>query len=224
MTVQEEKDFIENAFQTLKDRGWFSQTGLVPAGVTDGELAAFEEEYQMKIPSLYRAFLKSYQINFQLWGISNGSDQYTCPRPLTLITGMKELREAMEEFRRSAQTYFSYSAGPEQFGKYLPIGNWDSDWLLWDLSKPEDRVVVDDPDFGASWLLTAFAHDVPWDEDYWQEGGDPAAPDFKTLLDWFFYGTLIPEFEEENQLKVTYERLNNYGFLWHWYEDHWKET
>ena len=195
----------------------------MPTEVTDEGIAAFEEEYQVKIPSLYKAFLKSYQINFSFWGVSYGPDMYTCPRPLSLDTGIKELKDSMDEFRRCAQDYFSYSAGPEQYGKYLPIGYWDSDWLLWDLSKPEDQAIVEDPGFGASWILTSFAHDEQWDEDYWKEGGCPAAPDFKTLLEWFFYGTLIPEFEEENHLKVTYERLNNYGFLWHWNEDRWKE-
>lgn len=223
MTPQEEKAFVEQAFQKLKERGWFSKTGLVPTGVTDGDITAFEEEFQLKIPSLYRAFLQSYEIGFHFWGVCNEPDLYTCPHPLTLNTGMNELREAMEEFRRSAQTYFSYSAGLEEYGKYLPIGNWDSDWLLWDLSKPEDRVIVNDLDFGSSWLLTSFAHDEQWNENYWKEGGCPAAPDFKTLLEWFFCGTLIPEFEEENCVKVTYERLNNYDFLWHWYEDRWKE-
>ena len=223
MTVQEEKVFVEQAFQKLKERGWFSKTGLVPTGVTNEEIAAFEEEYQLKIPSLYREFLQSYEIGFHFWGISNGPDSYACPQPLTLCTGIKALRSDMEEFRRSARACFPHSAGPEEFGKYLPIGMWDSDWLLWDLSKPADRVVVDDPDFGASWLLVSFAHDEQWDEAYWKKGGDPAAPDFKTLLEWFFCGTLIPEFEEENCVKVTYERLNNYDFLWHWYEDRWKE-
>lgn len=223
MTTQEEKEFVEQAFQKLKERGWFSKTGLVSTEVTDQEIDAFEEEFQIKIPSLYRAFLKSYQMDFHFWGISNGPDMYTCPRPLTLNTGIKELRDAMVEFRRAAREYFPYSAGPEQYGKYLPIGNWDSDWLLWDLSKPADQVVVDDPNFGASWLLVSFAHDEEWDEDYWREGSCPAAPDFKTLLEWFFCGTLIPEFEEENCVKVTYERLNHYDFLWHWYEDRWRE-
>lgn len=127
MTHLEEKALVEQAFQALKDRGWFSKTGLVPTGVTDGEIAAFEQ------------------------------------------------------------------------------------------------VIVDDPSFGASWLLTSFAHDEAWDEDYWREGGCPVAPDFRTLLEWFFFGSLIPEFEAENHVKVTYQRLNNYEFLWHWYEDRWKE-
>lgn len=223
MMPQEEKEFVEQAFQALKNRGWFSGTGLVPAQVTDEEIAAFEKDYQIKIPSLYKAFLQSYQINFHFWGIANGPDLYTSPSPLTLNTGIEELRDSMEEFRRSAREYFSYSASPEQYGKYLPIGNWDSDWLLWDLSKPEDRVIVDDPNYGTSWILVSFAHDEQWDEAYWREGSCPAAPDFKTLLEWFFYGTLIPEFEEENHLKVTYERLNSHEFLWHWYEDRWKE-
>ena len=44
MTQQEAKNYVEGAFQALKDRGWFLKTGLVPTGVTDREIAEFEAE------------------------------------------------------------------------------------------------------------------------------------------------------------------------------------
>ena len=50
MTQQEAKNYIEGAFQALKDRGWFLKTGLVPTGVTDREIAEFEAESELKLP------------------------------------------------------------------------------------------------------------------------------------------------------------------------------
>ena len=58
MTQQEAKNYIEGAFQALKDRGWFLKTGLVPTGVTDREIAEFEAESELKLPTLLKAFLK----------------------------------------------------------------------------------------------------------------------------------------------------------------------
>ena len=224
MNAQQEKEFVEQAFQALKKRGWFAKTGLVSTGVTDQEIAAFEEKYQIKLPSLYKAFLKSYEMDYSfhdsLWGITDELSPW--PISLNIMTDSK-LDNEMKEFRSCAKGYFpdSYKATPEQYGNYLPIGRWDSDWLLWDLSKPMDQVDEED---NRTWTLVSFAHDEEWDEKYWAEGGFAQFPDFKTLLEWYFFGSLIPEFEAETGIKVTYERLTSYEFLWHWFEDpdRWK--
>lgn len=218
MTQQEAKNYIEGAFQALKDRGWFLKTGLVPTGVTDREIAEFEAESELKLPTLLKAFLKSYRMDFDLWGIIHEVDFDTRPWPISLNTSVKELRINWAVFREIAA---DYGAAPEQYGHFLPIGMWDSEFLVWDLSRREDQ--VDAEDWGESWALRSFPHDEAWDKEFWEEGGEPCAPNFKDLLDWYFYGTLIPEFEEDYQVRVTYERLNSYDFLWHYFEDRWKE-
>ena len=229
MNIQQERDFIEQAFQTLKKRSWLSNPELEPTGVTDSEIAAFERKYQIKLPSLYKAFLQSYTMDDacfdDFWCIANVSDELR-PWPITLhsmsptVDG-DSLSSLMNQFRNCAKNLFSYSAGAEQYGKYLPIGNWDSDWLLWDLSKPSEQVDEEDE---RTWTIVVFAHDAEWDQNYWVEGGFPCAPDFKTLLEWCFCGSLEAEFEEDNETKVTYERLHSWDFRDHWYEDRWKEN
>ena len=74
MTDQEARDYVEGAFQALKSRGWFQKTGLVPTGVTDREIADFEAETGRKVPALLKAFLKSYRMDFELWGIIHEID------------------------------------------------------------------------------------------------------------------------------------------------------
>ena len=218
MTQQEAKNYVEGAFQALKDRGWFQKTGLVPTGVIDREIAEFEAESELKLPTLLKAFLKSYRMDFDLWGIIHEVDFDTRPWPISLNNSVKELRINWAGFREIAA---DYGAAPEQYGHFLPIGMWESDFLVWDLSRSENQ--VDAEDWGESWVLRSFPHDEAWDKEFWEEGGEPCAPNFKDLLDWYFYGTLIPEFEEDYQVRVTYERLNSYDFLWHYFEDRWKE-
>ena len=158
------------------------------------------------------------------WCIANVGDELR-PWPITLfdmssIGDSDFLSRSINEFRKCATDIFSYSAGTEQYGKYLPVGNWDSDWLLWDLSKPLDQVDEEDE---RTWTLVTFAHDAEWDEKYWAEGGCPCIPDFRTLLEWYFCGSLETEFEEDNGVKVTQERMKNWDFRWYWYKDRWKE-
>ena len=62
MSSQEEKEFIEKAFQKLKERGWFPGQKLEPSAITEQETAAFEQQYQITLPSLYKTFLTSYRL------------------------------------------------------------------------------------------------------------------------------------------------------------------
>lgn len=45
MSPQEEKEFIEKAFQKLKERGWLPGQELEPSAITELETAAFEQQY-----------------------------------------------------------------------------------------------------------------------------------------------------------------------------------
>ena len=56
MSPQEEKEFIEKAFQKLKERGWLPGQELEPSAITELETAAFEQQYQVTLPSLYKTF------------------------------------------------------------------------------------------------------------------------------------------------------------------------
>ena len=112
MTQQEAKNYVVGAFQALKDRGWFQRTGLVPTGVTDREIAEFEAESELKLPTLLKAFLKSYRMDFDLWGIIHEVDFDTRPWPISLNTSVKELRINWAVFCEIAA---DYGAAPEQY-------------------------------------------------------------------------------------------------------------
>ena len=67
-----------------------------------------------------------------------------------------------------------------------------------------------DPQNMDTWSVVWFDHeDFEWEQSYLGEDGllhgQPAAPDFKTLLEWYFYGSLESEFEAATGVKPTYE-------------------
>ena len=58
------KAFVETAFQKLIQRGWILPEQLTQSPNTEQQIAAFEQKYNIKIPTIYRAFLLSYQYPF----------------------------------------------------------------------------------------------------------------------------------------------------------------
>lgn len=56
----EEKAFVKGAYQALIDRGVITEDMLMPSTVTDEMLDAFEQEYDVKLPSLLRVYLQTY--------------------------------------------------------------------------------------------------------------------------------------------------------------------
>ena len=99
------------------------------------------------------------------------------------------------------------------FQNLIPIGDWGAGWgpLCIDLSKPESEV---DKDNEETWSLVWFDHEeFDWDKIYLGKDGllhgREGAPDFKTLIAWYFCGALEEEYEQENDEKPTYEWYQN---------------
>ncbi len=221
-----EKEFVEKAFQRCLERGWMKE--LIPSAITEQEIADFEEKYQVKLPSLFKAYLTTYRLpesDFEICGIADHAGEIS---PLWLMlcgyANMKDLAEAVEGFRGDVDLYGDVTA--KNCGNIIPIGDWGAGWgpLYLDLAKPEELVDEEDE---STWALRWFDHEeFHWDEYYLGKDGllhgTPAAPDLKTLLEWYFCGSLEPEFEEEYQVKVSYERLNNEEFCDSYWDDKWK--
>lgn len=58
--IFDEKAFVKGAYQALIDRGIITENMLMPSTVTDELLDAFEQEYDVKLPSLLRVYLQTY--------------------------------------------------------------------------------------------------------------------------------------------------------------------
>ena len=214
MTYQESKEFIEQAVQNLRERGWISEGDLTPSSITEEEIKAFEKKHQITLPSLYRAFLTSYCFpdrDIELCSIAYHLDEIS---PLWLLLWNYRSMEELEERIEILQEIQDFCELPENSFQYLvPIGDWGAGWgpLCLDLSKPEEAVQEEKE---RTWSLVWFDHEeFDWDQQYLGEDGllhgEKALPNLKVLLELYFYGALEERFEREEGIKPTYE----------WYQD-----
>lgn len=212
MIRQEETEFVEQAFQKLRERGWLADQALERSAVTEKEIAAFEARHQVTLPSLYKAYLMSYRIPDGEYIMSITGDP--APNwtyrggPLWLDLRGAVTMEELENWMELLQVIREFCGLPEESFRYLiPIGDWGAGWgpLCLDLSREGNA----DPKNTDTWSVVWFDHeDFAWDKTYLRKDGllhgQPAAPDFKTLLEWYFYGSLEAEFEAATGVKPTY--------------------
>ncbi|MDE7272745.1 MAG: SMI1/KNR4 family protein [Lachnospiraceae bacterium] len=212
MIRQEDKDFITQAFQRLKERGWFPEQEFEHSSITEEEIAAFEQQHQVTLPSLYKAFLTSYRLPWteqnEICAIIRRWDELS---PLWLMLDSPETMTQVSEWMEILQEIRDFCELPDDcFRNLIPIGDWGAGWgpLCIDLSRPEDNVDIENRD---TWSLVWFDHeDFDWDEQYLDDSdgllhGQSAAPDLKTLIEWYFCGSVEKAYEEETSEKPTYK-------------------
>lgn len=142
MTEQQEAEFVEQAFEKLKERGWFADQELERSTVTEEEIAAFEAKHQVTLPSLYKAYLMSYRIPDREYIMSIAEDpnrdwEYS-GGPLWLDLRGAVMMEELENWMEIFQQIRDYCDLPEESFRYLiPIGDWGAGWgpLCLDLSR-----------------------------------------------------------------------------------------
>lgn len=226
MEQMDERDFIHMAFQKCMERGWLNK--LTPSVISPQDIMKLEQRYRLNFPLFYKEFLTTYQLPedmLQICGIAEHADE---PSPLWLIlhgtSSVEQLSQHIKFFREDAEEFRGGTA--IGCGYLIPIGDWGAGWgpLCIDTTKPDELVHEDDE---STWSLVWFDHEeFDWgNERLAQNGllhGSPAAPNLKTLLAWYFCGSLETEFEEEHQVKLSYERLNNEEFCRSYWEDKWK--
>lgn len=211
MSPQEEKEFVKQAFQKLKERGWFSGKEFEPSTITEQEIAAFEKKHQVTLPSLYKAFLTSFRLPESKYNsICSITEYFDDIDALWLMLDSPRTMEEVSESMEILQEIRDFCELPEDCFRYLiPIGDWGGGWgpLCIDLSMLENEI---DKNNECTWSLVWFDHeDFDWDQRYLGKDGllhgKKALPDFKTLLELYFCGTLEDEFEQLEGIKPTYE-------------------
>lgn len=62
--IQSEENFIEKAFEALIKRGVARPSMLLPSTVTDRDINAFERQFGVRLPQLFRTYLRAYCYDF----------------------------------------------------------------------------------------------------------------------------------------------------------------
>jgi len=224
MTQKEEANFVKQAFQALIERKVAKPECFTPSPVTEEDLAAFERRFQITLPSLLKTFLKTY-----CYSLDNicapvpedidpetiQSDEFSMHLLwLDLLSvpkenPLKDLYCRMECFRSVAVDELDMAL--ESVAHLLPVGDWyaGAGPLCIDLTVPEDKVDLNDMD---TWSLEFFDHEeFDWEKCYMHEDGlvrgRIVAPDFKSLLEWYFYGKFDKAYEMQKNEKPDYSKF-----------------
>lgn len=200
-----ERTYIRDAEAKLIEREVAKAEDFSPSTVTDEEIAAFESRFQVKLPKILKAYLSTacFEFNYIMAAVPEDIDaetiqdeEYECDvRWLDILSvpknqPLKDLTERMEGFRGGIEEGF-YGISLEDAKNFLVIGDWGAGAgpMCIDLSKSDDQVDINDED---TWNIRWFDHEeFEWDSCYMENGvliGSPVAPDFRTLLEWYFCG------------------------------------
>ncbi|WP_028042520.1 SMI1/KNR4 family protein [Candidatus Stoquefichus massiliensis] len=230
-----EQEFIEKAFLKLMERGWIKGE-LKCAHITEEDLNDLEKKYNIQLPNLYKAFLTTYQLpcstvsqnSLEINGIVYQEFEEEPDILWLILDAIKDissLSARIDEFREIAVDCCEAPQG--SYLHLIPIGDWGAGWgpLCIDLELAKQEVDYSDQ---STWSIVWFDHEeFDWQKCYLEDDGllhgRCAAPDFETLLEWYFIGTLEEEFEKNNQVKLNFEKLSNMDFCESYWEDRWKE-
>lgn len=211
MTKEEEMRFVSGAFEALVRRGVAKRSMFTPSAVTDREIDAFEEQFDIRLPSLFRAYLLSYCYDFSVIctpipvdGLENV--QENCEKGLWWIelaalpkeNPLKNLYGLMESFREVCMNQDLVGLDLESIRRLVPIGEWDGTLCI-DLS---DGTLCSFAQTEFDWKKAGYL-----DENGIAHGMKRMA-DFKELLELYFYGKYDAEYEkqiaENNEEKPDY--------------------
>ena len=223
MTRADEERFVKGAFRALIERGAATEQMLTPSTVADQDIDKFERTFDIRVPSLFRTYLKAYCYDFSVicapvpvdgmvhceWGSEKGlwwMELVSLPKEDPL----KNLYAFMESFRSICTDSDLVNLGLDKVKNFIPIGEWDG-LLCMDVSQTD--VQADNP---RTWQLSRFEQTAfDWEKaGYIDEGGvvtgKRTIPDFKTLLEIYFYGKYDREYER--QLRECGEEMPDYSY------------
>ena len=196
----EYKDFIEHAFWKLQERGWLEE--LIPSAITESDIAEFEQEYHIELPVLFKAYLMAYKLprhpgivglvyDYAEKEIRIGTIDWH-----DLTDDISDLSEDLECFREEFEDW-NTPLDKEKYKNLFPIGYMDG-WYCLDLNRTN----------GADCPVVFLEYGGFWNNYYDEDGvlhGECIAPNFHTLLEWYFCGSLEAEYEKLNHVTVNYE-------------------
>ena len=135
--------FVKKAFESLIKRGVAHPSMLFPSTVTDRDLNAFERQFDVRLPSLFRSYLKAYCYDFSVICAPMPLDDLAHEEPasekglcwielvsLPVEEPLKNLYALMESFRRISTDRELVNLRLDRVRNFVPIGEWDGPLCL----------------------------------------------------------------------------------------------
>ena len=184
MTTAEEEKYIKGAYKALIDRGIINEDMLTLSTVTDEMLDDFEKKYDVKLPSLFRTYIKTYCHNIEMLctsvpvdmdeddlvymeQIESGeADLANAPEieewwcgiiPLPEKDPFHYLGDMIEGFREYTHYVKNDVATPEKLKHFVPFADWmTAGPLCFDKNVRKEDIKTNDPN---TWQICWFDHE-----------------------------------------------------------------
>ena len=184
MTRLEEEKYIKEAYEALINRGVINKDMLTPSTVTDEMLDEFNNKYDVRLPSIFRTYLKTYCHNISMLCTCIPADMYEeelvymnqigskqvdladVPEltecwcgiiPIPEKEPLKYLCDIIEGFRECGDYIENNVATTEKLKDFIPFADWMTAGVLcFDLKVKAESIKTDDSD---TWQICWFDHE-----------------------------------------------------------------
>lgn len=183
--MNENQEFIKQCFLNLIKNHVINENDLKPSTISDKEIEDLQNKFQIKLPEIYKDFLKSYFFEFNtLLAVVDKLNYFKEQYVMIIPNRDRELKGIYENWSFLEEEYKLLSNG------FVPIGDWGDGWgpVCIDTHKCLDKVVYNDK---KTWTMVWFDHEEFWGGETYEDfatAAIPAAPDFREFMEWYFLG------------------------------------
>ncbi len=203
MTQEQEQVFVKQCFQKLIDKGTIKASDLKKSTVTEKEIEELEEEYQIKLPSLFRTYLMTYSYEFtRLLGVvlcnyGELNEQWIEILNIPEKAPMSGLKNYLDGIRGVGEELFGNKETFLSKG-YIPFGDWGAAWgpVCFNTNSKANSENEEDE---STWSIVWFDHEEWFDGNEIDDLAIPAAPGFKDILEWYFCGKYQEEYDRKEE-------------------------
>lgn len=181
--MNKNQKYIEKCFSNLIKKNIISEKDLKPSTISDKDIDDLQSHFNIKLPELYKDFLKSYFFEFNtLLGVVDNLNYFKEQYVMIIPNSNNELKGIYDYWSMLEREYQLLSNG------FLPIGDWGDGFgpLCIDTHKSLEEV---DYNNKQTWTVVWFDHEEFFGGEMYEDFTDaaiPAAPNFSEFMEWYF--------------------------------------
>lgn len=181
--MNENQKYIKKCFLNLIKNNIISENDLKLSTVSDKDIIDLQNKFNIKLPELYKDFLKSYFFEFNtLLAVVDNLNYFKEQYVMIIPNNDNEMKGIYEYWGMLEEEYKLLSNG------FVPIGDWGEGFgpLCIDTHKCTNQVVYDNK---KTWTMVWFDHEEFWGGEKYEDyisAAIPAAPDFHEFMEWYF--------------------------------------
>ena len=181
--MNENQKYIKECFFNLIKNNIISENNLKPSTILDKDIDGLQNKFNIKLPELYKDFLKSYFFEFNtLLAVVDNLNYFKEQYVMIIPNNDNEMKGIYEYWSMLEEEFNLLSNG------FVPIGDWGNGFgpLCIDTHKCLNQVVYNNK---KTWTMVWFDHEEFFGGEEYEDftnAAIPAAPDFHEFMEWYF--------------------------------------